>query len=63
MFIEIVASIDLLLFSAGFLDTMKGIGSTIMDGDPKNVLERNAGLFLNCKVRLNCFFVVKQIVY
>jgi hypothetical protein len=38
---------------------MKGIGSTIMDGDPKNVLERNAGLFLNCKVRLYCFLLLK----
>ena len=40
----------LYLFLGGFLDAVKGIGSTIMDGDPKNILERNVGLFLHCKV-------------
>lgn len=36
--------------ASGFLDTMKGIGETIRDGDVKNALDRNVGLFLNCKV-------------
>lgn len=35
---------------SGFLDAVKGIGSTIMDGDPKNIMERNVGLFLHCKI-------------
>jgi hypothetical protein len=38
------------ILAAGFLDTMKGIGETIRDGDVKNALERNVGLFLHCKV-------------
>jgi hypothetical protein len=38
------------LLSGGFLDAVKGIGNTIMDGDPKNIMERNVGLFLHCKV-------------
>jgi hypothetical protein len=32
------------------MDTVKGLGETIRDGDVKNALDRNVGLFLNCKV-------------
>lgn len=38
-------------FSEGVLDTISGIGNTVLDGDVKDVMERNVGLFINCKVR------------
>lgn len=34
----------------GIFQVAKGIGQTVMDGDIKNVIDKNAGLFLHCKV-------------
>jgi len=34
----------------------KGIGQTVMDGDIKNVIDKNAGLFLHCKVHFEFLF-------
>ena len=39
------------LASAGnILDTVSGIGQTVADGDLRNALTRDVGLFLRCKV-------------
>ena len=40
----------LIKFPGGAIDAFKGIGTTLMDGDVKNVIDKYVGLFLHCKV-------------
>ena len=52
----------LIKFPGGAIDAFKGIGTTLMDGDVKNVIDKNVGLFLHCKVgsfqiRKSFFFI------